>query len=96
MSAKRKAEGGRQEDGKCPLRLRSKDSSQRVSERNQKGADGGKVTKRKRVATTLDDKDNVDQRKDNPYETRAFVCQWYAESGMIAEHVREVSRETRG
>jgi hypothetical protein len=44
----------------------------------------------------FDDKDNVDQRKENPYENRAFTCQWYAESGMIAGHVREVSRERRG
>ena len=57
---------------------------------------GGKVTKRKPVATTLDDKDNVEQRKENPYENRAYTCQWYAESGMIAEHVNKVSRERRG
>jgi hypothetical protein len=70
-----KGEGGRQEDGKYPLKLRSrKILSQRVSERNHRGAGGGKVTKRKRVATTLDDKDNVDQRKENLYENRAFTC----------------------
>ena len=46
-----------------------------------------KSQKRKRVATTLDDKDNVYQCKENPYENSAFTCQWYAESGMIAEHV---------
>ena len=68
----------------------------RLARGTTKERTAAKVTKRKRVATTLDDKDNVDQTKENPYETRAFACQWYAESGMIAEHVREVGRERRG
>jgi hypothetical protein len=95
VSAKGKEEGGRQEDGKCPLRLRSKrlyhKGLARVTTKEWR-----QVTKRKRVATTLDDKDNVDQRKENPYGIRAFTCQWYAESGLISEHVGEVSRERRG
>ena len=75
---RRKAEGGRQEDGKCPLRLRSKKIFHKGLARGttQLKRSGGKVTKRKWVATTLDDKDNVDQRKENPYENRAFTCQW--------------------
>jgi hypothetical protein len=44
----------------------------------------------------LDDKDSVDQREDNPYKNRAYTCQWYTESGMIAEYVGKVSRERRG
>ena len=70
-----KGEGGRQEDGKYPLKLRSKKiPSQRVSERNHRGPGGGKVTKRKWITTTLEDKDNVDQLKENLYENRTFTC----------------------
>jgi len=38
---------------------------------------GGKVTKRKRVATTLDDKDNVDPHEGKRYENCTFTgtCQ---------------------
>lgn len=56
-------------------------ASHRVSERNHKER---QVTKRKRVATPLHDNDNVDLRKEKPYENRAVTRG--VESGMMAEH----------
>jgi hypothetical protein len=97
VSAKGKAEGGRQENGKCPPQTeKQKDLSQRVSERNHKERAAAKSQTGSELPLRSTIRNSVDQRMENSYENRRFTCQWYAESGMIAEHVGEVSRKRRG